>query len=345
MSTIGKRIGISYLLMAVLLAVIGGAGLFAADRISQALDRITGPIRTTTHAVDSGIRGVLQQMIGVDRALDGHDEEGRRLIAAGDALSAASFSEIAQAGLVNEGARIVLEKPVGRDFDSARRINDEVGEVFEESNIYRIDHYLGKETVQNLLAMRFANSLFEPLWNRGTIDHVQITVAEDLGVGNRVEFYDKIGALRDMVQNHIMQLLCLIAMEPPSSLHHDSVRDEKIKVLKALRPIGIEDVGDHTVRGQYTSGAIDGKVVPGYREELGEERDSETETFVAIKAEVDNWRWAGVPFYIRTGKRMPKRVSEIAVQFKSIPPILFNADADHPLPPGTSGDHNRRVSQ
>jgi len=225
-------------------------------------------------------------------------------------------------GLVTRDSRIVLEKPVGHDLGSAAAINDAVGKCFAENQIYRIDHYLGKETVQNLLALRFGNSLFEPLWNRSTVDHVQVTVAEDLGVGNRIEFYEKIGALRDMVQNHIVQLLCLIAMEPPSSLHHDAVRDEKIKVLRALRAMDTDTVRANTVRGRYAAGAIDGKAVPGYEEELGS-ADSDTETFVAIKAEIDNWRWSNVPFYLRTGKRLWGKHSEIMVEFKDVPHSIF----------------------
>ncbi|MBT8059654.1 MAG: glucose-6-phosphate dehydrogenase, partial [Gammaproteobacteria bacterium] len=225
-------------------------------------------------------------------------------------------------GLLHEDVRIVLEKPVGRDYDSARAINDEVGACFPEHRIFRIDHYLGKETVQNLLALRFANSLFEPLWNRGNIDHVQITVAEDLGVGGRIEFYEQVGTLRDMVQNHLMQLLCLVAMEPPASRDHNAVRDEKMKVLRALRPIGAEQVASRTVRGQYQAGAIDGKPVRGFLEELGSGQ-SRTETFVSLKAEIDNWRWSNVPFYLRTGKRLKKKYSEIVVQFQKVPHALF----------------------
>mgnify|MGYP001811947453 CR=1 FL=1 len=229
-------------------------------------------------------------------------------------------------GLVTDDSRIVLEKPVGRDYASAREINDRVGACFAENQIYRIDHYLGKETVQNLLALRFANSLFEPLWRRGAIDHVQITVAEDLGVGGRVEFYDGIGALRDMVQNHLMQLVCLVAMEAPSSLHHDAVRDEKIKVLRALRPITGEPIRTNTVRAQYKAGAIDGETVPGYLNEL-EGGKSDTETFVALKLEIDNWRWSNVPFYIRTGKRLPAKHSEIVIEFQDVPHSIFPAQS------------------
>ena len=225
-------------------------------------------------------------------------------------------------GLITANSRIVLEKPLGRDLESASEINDQVGRCFQENQIYRIDHYLGKETVQNLLALRFANSLFEPLWRRGAVDHVQITVAEDLGVGGRIEFYDRVGALRDMVQNHLMQLVCLTAMEAPSSLHHDAVRDEKIKVLRALRPIDAEAVRKNTVRGQYGAGAIKSETVPGYAEELGGE-ESRTETFVALKLEIDNWRWSNVPFYLRTGKRLKGKHSEIMVQFQDVPHSIF----------------------
>lgn len=226
------------------------------------------------------------------------------------------------AGLVDEDTRIVLEKPVGQDFDSACQINDEVGRYFRERNIFRIDHYLGKETVQNLMALRFANSLMEPLWRLGAIDHVQITVAEDLGTGGRADFYDRTGTLRDMVQNHMLQLLCLVAMEPPARMHHEEIRGEKIKVLRALRPITPDNVERVTVRGQYRSGAIGGAVVPGYIDELGG-RESGTETFVAIKAEIDNWRWAGTPFYLRSGKRLAGKASEIVVQFRPVAHSIF----------------------
>lgn len=227
-------------------------------------------------------------------------------------------------GLMTEEMRIVLEKPVGNDHASACAINNEVGSCFPENQIFRIDHYLGKETVQNLLALRFGNSLFEPLWRREVIDHVQITVAEELGVGNRVEFYNGVGTLKDMVQNHLLQLLCLVAMEPPSSLEDDAVRDEKLKVLRALKPIQEDQVRSHTVRGRYTAGAIQGVAVPGYEEELG--AATTTETFVALKVELDNWRWSGIPFYIRSGKRMPVKHSEIMIQFKPVPHAIFGAE-------------------
>jgi glucose-6-phosphate 1-dehydrogenase len=225
-------------------------------------------------------------------------------------------------GLVTPGSRVVVEKPIGRDLASARAINDAVGKVFEEHQIFRIDHYLGKETVQNLLALRFANALFEPLWNSGHIDHVQITVAESLGVEGRAGYYDTSGALRDMVQNHMLQLLCLVAMEPPFTFDADAVRDEKLKVLKALKPIGEAEVASHTVRGQYQAGAVGGQPVPGYLTEL-DRPSSPTETFVVLKAEVQNWRWAGVPFYLRTGKRMQQRQSEIVIHFKPVPHSIF----------------------
>ncbi len=205
-------------------------------------------------------------------------------------------------------------------------MNVDVGRYFREDQIYRIDHYLGKETVQNLMALRFANALYEPVWNSAHIDHVQITVAETLGVEGRAGYYDKSGAIRDMVQNHLLQLLCLVAMEPPSSMNADAVRDEKLKVLRALTPINADNANEMTVRGQYTAGAANGMSVPGYLDEL-EGGKSDTETFVAIKAEIGNWRWAGVPFYLRTGKRLAQRVSEIVIQFKPAPHNIFSADA------------------
>jgi glucose-6-phosphate 1-dehydrogenase len=229
-------------------------------------------------------------------------------------------------GLVNKETRVVIEKPLGRDLASSRAVNDTIGEVFPESRIFRIDHYLGKETVQNLMALRFANALFEPIWNAGHIDHVQITVAETVGLAGRAGYYDTSGALRDMVQNHIMQLLCLTAMEPPPSIDADSVRDEKLKVLKALKPVTPDNVAQVTVRGQYRAGASNGGAVPGYLDELGS-NTSKTETFVAIKAEIANWRWAGVPFYLRTGKRLEARESEIVVNFRPVPHSIFGAGA------------------
>lgn len=228
---------------------------------------------------------------------------------------------LAAAGLAGSNVRIGLEKPLGTDLPSSREINDAVASVFPENRTFRIDHYLGKETVQNILALRFGNALFEPIWNAAGIDHVQITVSETVGLEGRAGYYDEVGALRDMVQNHILQLLALIAMEPPARFDGTSIRDEKVKVLRSLRPIAGREAGDLTVTGQYTGGASTGKIVAGYAEELG--KDSRAETFVAIKAHVDNWRWQGVPFYLRTGKRMTERRSEIVVQFKPVPHSIF----------------------
>jgi glucose-6-phosphate 1-dehydrogenase len=230
-------------------------------------------------------------------------------------------------------ARVIVEKPIGRDLESACAINDAIAEVFDERQIYRIDHYLGKETVQNILVLRFANSIFEPLFNQKYIDHVQITVAEEEGVGTRAGYYEQAGALRDMIQNHLLQLMSLVALEPPRSLDADVVRDEKLEVLKSLRKLEGSAVDGCIVRGQYTAGYDLGARVPGYRDERGVKPDSTTETFVALQLWIDNWRWAGVPFFLRTGKRLPKRASEISVHLKDVPPILFNADPAGRLDP------------
>lgn len=234
-------------------------------------------------------------------------------------------------GLAGNDARVVIEKPIGRDLASAVQVNEVIGKVFPEERVYRIDHYLGKETVQNLMALRFANALFEPLWNSAHVDHVQITVAESLGVEGRASYYDTAGTLRDMVQNHLLQLLCLVAMEPPPSLEADALRDEKLKVLRALKPIDQRNAASVTVRGQYRAGASSGGAVPGYLDELGSDL-SRTETFVALKAEVANWRWAGVPFYLRTGKRLAARVSEIVIGFRPVPHSAFDASVGPILP-------------
>jgi len=231
-----------------------------------------------------------------------------------------------EAGLACGECRIVLEKPLGHDLESSKAINAEVAQVFEESRVFRIDHYLGKETVQNLLALRFANTLFEPLWNNLAIDHVQITVAETEGVGERWRYYDDYGALRDMVQNHMLQLLCLVAMEPPADAGADSVRDEKVKVLKALRHFERSSAQQMSVRGQYKGGVVEGRQVPSYVDEKG--AASDTETFVALRADIDNWRWAGVPFYLRTGKRLPERRTQIVIQFKPLPHLIFGERAE-----------------
>jgi glucose-6-phosphate 1-dehydrogenase len=236
-------------------------------------------------------------------------------------LFKATIDGLAAAGLACPTVRMALEKPLGTDLESSREINDAVSAHFPEDRIFRIDHYLGKETVQNLLALRFANSMFEPLWNSTHIDHVQITVAETIGLEGRGDYYDQSGALRDMVQYHMLQLLALVAMEPPADFNSTAVRDEKVKVLRSLRPINSSDAEATTVIGQYARGAIDGETVPGYIEEVGHE--STTETFVALKANVDNWRWKGVPFYMRTGKRMPERHTEIFIQFRDVPFSIF----------------------
>lgn len=230
---------------------------------------------------------------------------------------------LAAAGLNGPGTRVMIEKPIGHDLKSAIAINDGVSKVFDEDRIFRVDHYLGKEGVQNLLALRFGNALFEPLWNARHIQQVQITVAETVGVEGRGDYYDHSGAMRDMLQNHLLQLLCLTAMEPPAHFDPSAVRNEKLKVLRSLRPITPEDAATHSVAGQYAEGAINRTAVPGYLEELG--RASDTETFVALRAHIDNWRWSGVPFYLRTGKRMARRCTEIYIQFRHVPHSIFAA--------------------
>jgi glucose-6-phosphate 1-dehydrogenase len=282
--------------------------------------------------------GVAQRFLGRLHyvPLDINDPEGFRRLAerVGDpchgvaiflstapSLFKPTIDGLESAGLACPTVRMALEKPLGSDLESSREINDAVAAAFPEDRTFRIDHYLGKETVQNLLALRFANSMFEPLWNSAHIDHVQITVAETIGLEGRSDYYDQAGALRDMVQNHMLQLLALVAMEPPTDFNATAVRDEKVKVLRALRPIAAADAEANTVIGQYGRGAIDGDTVPGYAEENGHE--SGTETFVALKAHIDNWRWKGVPFYLRTGKRMPQRDTEIFIQFRDVPYSIF----------------------
>ncbi|MDA8192420.1 MAG: glucose-6-phosphate dehydrogenase [Thermaerobacter sp.] len=245
-------------------------------------------------------------------------------------LGKAGLNETRQAG---GWIRIIIEKPFGHDLESATGLNRDLHGVFDESQIYRIDHYLGKETVQNILVFRFANGIFEPLWNRQYIDHVQITVAESLGVGGRGSYYDQAGALRDIIQNHMLQLLSLIGMEPPVSFEADAVRDEKVKVLRAIRPLTTRDVANFSVRAQYDAGFIDGAAVPGFLDEPDISSDSRTETFVAMRLLIDNWRWAGVPFYLRTGKRLARRATEIAIQFKTAPHRFFSQTATPELEP------------
>lgn len=235
-------------------------------------------------------------------------------------------TQLAQANITNGNSRVVLEKPIGRDLESCRAINSQVAAVFNEETIFRIDHYLGKETVQNLLAVRFGNPIFHPLWNNRYIDNVQITVAESLGVEGRGDYYAKTGALRDMVQNHLLQVLSLVAMEPPATLQPSDLRDEKVKVLRCLEKIDAGNVNERTVRGRYAAGAVGGQAVQGFLDEAEYKESVETETFVAIKALINNWRWAGVPFYLRTGKRLTNRFSEIAIEFKRQPFSLFAND-------------------
>ncbi|MEC5322812.1 MULTISPECIES: glucose-6-phosphate dehydrogenase [unclassified Aurantimonas] len=252
----------------------------------------------------------------------GEDRIRAFYLAVGPSLFADFARQIGEKGLSSSNMRLVIEKPVGRDLKSACELNQIIADHFTEEQVFRIDHYLGKETVQNLMVLRFANALYEPIWNSAHIDHVQITVAESVGLEGRAGYYDKSGALRDMVQNHIVQLMCLVALEPPAALDADALRDEKLKVLRALRPIDASNVESRTVRGQYKAGASDGAAVKSYLDDLGN-GESNTETFVAIKAEINNWRWAGVPFYLRTGKRLSERMSEIVVTFRPIPHSIF----------------------
>ena len=251
-------------------------------------------------------------------------------------LFATICEQLNAGGCLSGPSRIVLEKPIGESLATSREVNETLARFFDEQDIYRIDHYLGKETVQNLLVLRFANRFINSQWDQSCIDHVQITVAEKVGIEGRWAYYDGVGQLRDMVQNHLMQLLCLVAMEPPNSLEAESIRDEKVKIVKALRPIDVSSVKDHVVRGQYSQGVIDGQSVPGYFDEDGcETQGSDTETFVALKAHVDNWRWSGVPFYLRTGKRMPDKVTEIIIQYKALPHHIFGE--------GESAEPNRLI--
>jgi glucose-6-phosphate 1-dehydrogenase len=257
------------------------------------------------------------------------------------ATQPSAFAEIvAQLGRVgldhelHEGGwrRIVIEKPFGHDLNSAIRLNREVGKVFRESQVYRIDHYLGKETVRNLLVFRFGNGIFEPIWNRRHIDHIQITVAETIGVENRGAFYEETGASRDFLQNHLLQLMSLVAMEPPATFDADALRDEKVKVIRAIGELTPDQIRSDVVRGQYGPGWVAAKQVPGYRSEPEVDKESETETYIAARFEVDDWRWSGVPFYLRTGKRLPKRATEIAIQFKEVPHRLFRESGSDPDP-------------
>ncbi|NRB25105.1 glucose-6-phosphate dehydrogenase [Shewanella sp.] len=267
-----------------------------------------------------------------------HDilEPEKRVMVSYFATPPAIFGDICRClneqNLIYPDTRVVLEKPIGYDLESSKIINDNVSAFFNENQIYRIDHYLGKETVQNLIALRFANSLFASKWDNRTIDHVQITVAEEVGIEGRWGYFDKAGQMRDMIQNHLLQVLTLVAMDPPLDLDADSIRDEKVKVLKSLRPINSDNIYENTVRGQYSSGFLQGSPVPGYLEEEGANTQSNAETFVALRIDIDNWRWAGVPFYLRSGKRMPAKSSEIVVYFKNPPHNLYRSSY-RTLPP------------
>ncbi|GAA5214588.1 glucose-6-phosphate dehydrogenase [Corallincola platygyrae] len=273
------------------------------------------------------IRIDLSILSDYDQFKDFLDHE-RRIMVNYLAVPPSVFGDISHglhaSGSITSTTRVVVEKPIGHDLESSRITNDAVAQFFDESQIYRIDHYLGKETVLNLLSLRFANSLLTTNWDHNTIDHVQITVAEEVGIEGRWGYFDQAGQMRDMIQNHLLQVLSLIAMEPPADLDAASIRTEKLKVLKALRPITARDASDKTVRGQYGRGFLRGQAVPGYLEEEGANENSDTETFVAIRADIDNWRWSGVPFYLRTGKRMPGKLSEIVIQFKELPHHIFS---------------------
>ena len=271
-------------------------------------------------AADADWAGLRSQLSGA------HDRPCIFYLATAPRLYVPICEALGREGLAVGDARVVLEKPIGTDLASAKAINDGVCAVFPERSVFRIDHYLGKETVQNLMVLRFANALFEPLWSRNNIDHIQITVAESLGVEGRADYYDRSGALRDMVQNHLLQLLCLVAMEPPSSMEGDRIRTEKIKVLEALKRMSPADAKAKTVRAQYSAGISQGSPVKAYVDELTDKSSSDTETFVAIKAEIDNWRWAGVPFYLRTGKRMGARHSDIVIQLKPTPHAILGGE-------------------
>ncbi len=291
----------------------------AADMHEVSVDRFLS--RLHYRKVDARADGGWDELRALlDEA--GEDRIRAFYLAVGPSLFADFAKQIGSQGLSTANMRLVVEKPVGRDLKSACELNQIIADHFTEEQVFRIDHYLGKETVQNLMVLRFANALYEPIWNSAHIDHVQITVAESVGLEGRAGYYDKSGALRDMVQNHIVQLMCLVALEPPSALDADALRDEKLKVLRALRPIDASNVESRTVRGQYKAGASDGGAVKGYLDDLGN-GESNTETFVAIKAEINNWRWAGVPFYLRTGKRLSERMSEIVVTFRPIPHSIF----------------------
>src|SRR5574341_1609308 len=311
------------------------------DRLAKSLTYVTGSFEDT---------GGYERLRDLMQEWDGEGGTGRNrvfyLATPPDAYPVI-VARLGAAGLVTDAwdgpddavagtgwSRIIVEKTYGRDLDSARALNADLHRVFRERQVYRIDHYLGKETVQNILAFRFGNSIFEPLWNRRYVDHVQVLVAEDLGVEGRGEYYDTAGAVRDMVQNHLLQLLSLVAMEPPATFEPDAVRDEKVKVLRAIRPVNLSRTGDVTIRAQYVSGSQGGKKVPTYADEPGVAEGTATETYAALHLEIDNWRWAGVPFFLRTGKALPKRVTEVTIQYRRPPLLLFQ--------PAGHGSHDDR---
>ena len=272
-------------------------------------------------ATDPASLKPIKEKVGDDRVVS--------FLAVSPSLYGRIVTALKTAGLAGSADRVVLEKPVGRDLQSFLEIDDAVAHAFSEAQVFRIDHYLGKETVQNLIALRFGNTIFEPLWNSLSIDHVQITVGETFGVGDRWPYYDEYGALRDMLQNHMLQLLCLVAMEPPTDLDPDSVRNEKVKVIRSLRPITEHEAERVTVRGQYVAGTSEGKPAKSYSEERGQASD--TETFVALRVDIDNWRWAGTPFFLRTGKRLAEKRTEIVIQFKPVPHSIFDHGERGPI--------------
>ena len=300
------------------------------DRFASSLSYVNGdPADPTLYAsLDRALRDIEKARPGATNRLF--------YLATPPSLYDAIVENLGASGLARpQGGwtRVIVEKPFGHDYESARALNSHLGRVFREEQIYRIDHYLGKETVQNLLVLRFANGMFEPLWNRSHVAEVQITVAETIGVETRGAYYEEAGALRDMMQNHLLQLLCLIALEPPVTFDAGPVHDEKNKVMRAIRPIDPRKVDEVALRGQYGPGFVGGKPVPGYRQEKGVAPDSKTETYAALRLTVDNWRWAGVPFYLRTGKRMAKRVSEIAIRFHRTPHMIFHRDPSNGVDP------------
>jgi glucose-6-phosphate 1-dehydrogenase len=314
------------------------------SRLGSVREEVWAPLAKTMHYLPAAVedpKGARRLRDLLDRVDQSCGTEGNHLFylatpptAYAGIVRALGKAELAAADSGKGWGRIIIEKPFGRDLESARELNRQVLEVFREPQVYRIDHYLGKETVQNILAFRFGNSIFEPLWNRRYVDHVQITVAEDLGVEGRGDYYDNAGALRDIVQNHMLQLLSLVAMEPPATFKAEAIRNEKVKLLQAVRPIPAEAVSEWTVRAQYTAGRVGDRALVDYREEAGVDPRSTTETYVALKLTIDNWRWAGVPFYLRTGKALAKRVTEVTIQFREPPLLLFQhaEHADHERP-------------